>query len=340
MWGGTLDFEINSGTVTVGGDEGVYVDAGAVLIAGGSVDPFINSTTGGYEYSNTMGNDSRVGCGGFRVTEGVKSVVSVDGTGDLFIGNGATLYYANHVFQHCIRICGTGQLIADDEDLPADAPAADLRKSFVSTAQSVSIDVQHGARFDVGNKALIIDYGAGNGSDPIATIRSYLASAYDNGAWDGPGIGTTVLAPGAGLGYAESANATASAAGGNWLGFQPVDGKSILIVYTWYGDLNLDGKVDSTDLAKMGVIPTTAVNAGLIGWFDGDLNYDGVVNADDFALFYMGELDQTGSLPAFSNGGANGQFASSLMAFPEPSVSILPLLLLGFRKRSRRIRRA
>jgi hypothetical protein len=51
-------------------------------------------------------------------------------------------------------------------------------------------------------------------------------------------------------------------------------------MFTWLGDANLDGVVDSSDLAMMSPTGTT--------WQTGDFNYDGIVNADDYALFMLG----------------------------------------------------
>ena len=56
----------------------------------------------------------------------------------------------------------------------------------------------------------------------------------------------------------------------------------VLIKNTYYGDTNLDGKVDSTDYSR---IDAGYLSRGaLTGWFNGDFNYDGVINGSDYTL--------------------------------------------------------
>ena len=50
--------------------------------------------------------------------------------------------------------------------------------------------------------------------------------------------------------------------------------------YTYYGDANLDGKVDASDYS---LIDNGYLNH-LTGWYNGDFNYDGVINGSDYTL--------------------------------------------------------
>ncbi len=65
----------------------------------------------------------------------------------------------------------------------------------------------------------------------------------------------------------------------------PFDGTSppttaVLVKYTYFGDTNLDGRVDSSDY--------TRIDAGFLnhatGWFNGDFNYDNIINGSDYTL--------------------------------------------------------
>ena len=63
----------------------------------------------------------------------------------------------------------------------------------------------------------------------------------------------------------------------------PVDTSSILVKYTWAGDLNLDGYVDDKDL--------NAFNPAGSGWTSGDANYDGRVNGEDYGSWIQPTYD-------------------------------------------------
>jgi hypothetical protein len=74
---------------------------------------------------------------------------------------------------------------------------------------------------------------------------------------------------------------------------QSVDANSILIRYTFNGDLDLDGIIDADDYAKMDAGFVQKLN----GWANGDLDYNGKINADDYFLMDRAFSNQS-SLPA------------------------------------------
>jgi len=103
------------------------------------------------------------------------------------------------------------------------------------------------------------------------------------------------------------------------------------VMYTLWGDANLDGKVNGTDFALL----ATNFNQAVGGWDQGDFNYDGAANGSDFALlasnFNQGSSES--ALEAFA--AANGLLAD----VPEPGVAAI-LLVAGLGAMSKRRARA
>jgi hypothetical protein len=177
---------------------------------------------------------------------------------------------------------------------------------------------------DINNNHLIIDY---TSSDPIAAIRAYLLSGFNNGAWNGTGI-------------ISSAAATQNATGGAKYGVGWADGADHVVVglssgqielkYTLLGDANLDGTVNGSDFSIL------AANFGLgtTNWDQGNFLYGTSVNGSDFsalaANFGQGDSGaavtpaDVAALDAFAV--ANGLPLPTIGAVPEPA----SLALLGF----------
>jgi hypothetical protein len=67
-----------------------------------------------------------------------------------------------------------------------------------------------------------------------------------------------------------------------WAG-QTISGADTLVMYTYGGDANLDGKLNIDDYVRI----DQGIAAGLKGWANGDFNYDGLVNSLDFDSLSM-----------------------------------------------------
>jgi hypothetical protein len=155
--------------------------------------------------------------------------------------------------------------------------AAHTDRMLVETA-SLSVLGQ----LDLGGNDMIIH----NGS--LASISALLAGGYANGSWNGIGIDSAAA-------HSDSTHLTAlgviqNTLYGNTLyggtnqpqfdGTNPLS-TDVLIKYTYYGDTNLDGKVDGTDYSRVDVAYT---NHSLTGWFNGDFNYDHHTDGSDYTL--------------------------------------------------------
>jgi hypothetical protein len=68
---------------------------------------------------------------------------------------------------------------------------------------------------------------------------------------------------------------------GRTFGGVAVSAGDILVMYTYAGDVNLDGLVDASDY---GIIDNYFQFPGTSGYVNGDFNFDGVIDASDYGL--------------------------------------------------------
>jgi len=186
---------------------------------------------------------------------------------------------------------------------------------------------------DVVNNAVVIHNGA------IGTITAEAAAGYNNGAWNGTSGSIGVIT--SSLAAADPAHLTAVGVATGITGtFEGVSVTSsdVLVKYTYYGDTNLDGKVDGTDYSR---IDNGYLNR-LTGWFNGDFNYDGVIDGSDYTLIDNAYNSQGAQISAeLSSPGAvaTAQIAAGTSAVPEPTtlglLGIVAAGLLGRRRRHR-----
>ena len=108
----------------------------------------------------------------------------------------------------------------------------------------------------------------------------------------------------------------------------------MLAKYTYYGDTNLDGKVDGSDY--------TLIDNGylqhLTGWFNGDLNYDGVVNGSDYTLIDIAFNTQAATLAA-SNANPTAEMFAATNSVPEPAplaIGVCAGWMLSIRRKCQR----
>ncbi|HZZ44179.1 MAG TPA: autotransporter-associated beta strand repeat-containing protein [Tepidisphaeraceae bacterium] len=163
------------------------------------------------------------------------------------------------------------------------------------------------AKMDLTTGKIAIQYAAAGLTSPAANVLTYIRNAYHAGAWDLPGLTSSSITP---------TNSTA-------LGYYD-DGSQVTVKYTWYGDLNLDGRVNGDDYALLDQ-QVAKFGLGAAGsWVNGDVNYDGVVDANDYLLTDQAFAAQTGTLsPSFlaqREAEFGDAYVSSLLAsVPEPT---------------------
>ena len=126
------------------------------------------------------------------------------------------------------------------------------------------------------------------GTGGLTVASSLAAQGYQSGTWSGKGI-TSSLAQSdtthlTALGVILNSTGTA-ALYGNGSALGPFDGLNppatdVLIKYTYYGDTNLDGKIDGSDYSRL----DSGFLTSKTGWYNGDLNFDSAIDGSDYTL--------------------------------------------------------
>lgn len=198
------------------------------------------------------------------------------------------------------------------------------------------LTVRDGATFDLNTGSAVIST---TGMSSAGSVLAQVAAAYNTGQWDRPGITSSAAADPAN--NALTAVGTIDNSFAHLTSFQgvPVGDASVLLKYTYYGDANLDGKLNADDY----VLLDRGFARQLSGWLNGDFNYDGVIDQHDYLL-----IDRTYALAG--GGGLSPAFlaereakfgvgyVNALVAtVPEP-VGVLPAIAcvaLSVRRQSR-----
>ncbi|MEA2708393.1 MAG: hypothetical protein QOF78_994 [Phycisphaerales bacterium] len=181
-----------------------------------------------------------------------------------------------------------------------------------------SLAITAGGKLDLNHHKLIVDWDPASPGSPKGSwngtsytgIEGLIDSANHDGAWDGFGITTSQTNALRGLttlGVADASDVVDfnGAQTALWHG-QAVDATSVLVLYTYAGDANLDGMISGDDYSS---IDFNVGVAGARSYFNGDFNYDGIISGDDYSTIDFNFAAQSGPAPA------------ALTAVPEPSAA-------------------
>ena len=209
------------------------------------------------------------------------------------------------------------------------------------TSNVANVTVTGTGKVDLTNHDMVVPY---SGASPIGTwngsaytsIHGAVSSGFNNGAWDGPGILSSIGSPNGaltGIAVAEASDVLDFSGGPTqlWSG-QTVDATTVLLKYTYVGDLDLNGELNGDDYFYL---DSHVLQSGSVfGYHNGDIDLNGEINGDDY--FWL----DSNILAAQANGpimGGSGAMSASLSAVPEPvSLGILALPAIVLSRRHRR----
>jgi hypothetical protein len=323
--GGTLHFthtlNNQSGGIIAGFGslrvDGGLTNAGTLALAGASsvFTPVTNSSTGTIHLS---GNQPNV----FFNTVGNAGLLTVDtGASGTFYGaytgagpitnNGSLFINANSVAG---TISGNGNLTLGSGASPANV----IFSTGSGASKLATLTFNSTSQLDLTNNPLVVEApNAITKAAEITQLADEVKSGKNDGTWNGPGITSSIVA--ANPSQLSIAVADNAVLGYTTFGGQPVDANSILVVPAYFGDANLDGHVDLTDLSTVLNNFGTAASA----WTSG--NFDNAAT-----------IDLTDLSDVLNNFGATNPSASSfqlpitnyqLPTLPTPEPATLALLL-------------
>jgi len=278
--------------------------------------PVTDSTPGGDSLDLTVHADAE---GNGTGTVDVNAAVSLGGgrltsTGVDFDNTGGPITAGQALFNHTGTVTLGALLEVGSGAVRIDGGTLDIN---TTTGGTINLTANN----------LIVDY-TGNAS-PFSDIAAWVASGFRDGPagyWDGPGITSSTAAAMTltALAVIDNGDPNPKIGGLPHLEGEPVSAESVLVKYTWWGDANLDGVIDSNDYD---LIDNTfalydpanpAPPAGGWRWAVGDFTYDGVVDSNDYDRIDNAFVLQTGAL---------GRLHGGPVATPEPAT--LALLAAG-----------
>jgi len=180
-----------------------------------------------------------------------------------------------------------------------------------------SVPIATNAKLDLADNKLIIPAGnVGTFSGSTYTgVQGLVQRGFVFGSWSGDGMITSMPDAANGLTTLAVTTADQTIHAGGTFGGVSVSDSDVLVMYTYAGDVNLDGLVDAADY---GIIDNYYQFPGTSGYANGDFNYDGVIDAGDYGLIDNSYQLQGAPIPTASAIGLSG-----VTAIPEPSACVI-----------------
>jgi autotransporter-associated beta strand protein len=327
----TAPYAGGSVTNSIPAGSAVILSAGTTLDVNSSIQT-IGSLNGPSGSTVTLGSGTlSVGGDNTSVTFAGSIIDGANGAGGSLtkIGSGVQTLTGSNSYTGSTNVSGGTLVIANHGALPASTPVAVGRSAtLVLDSQATESGI---TSFNL-NGNLIVHGGS------LSTINADVAAGYNSGNWNGSGTGAISSTSAASdsthltaLGVIQNSVNGSPAGSVLYSSFEGQTGlvsSDVLVKYTYYGDTNLDGKVDGSDYSR---IDNGSLNQ-LTGWYNGDFNYDGVINGSDYTLIDNSYNTQGAEISAEIGGPSASVTAEiagsgSSSAVPEPTA--LGLLCVG-----------
>ena len=230
---------------------------------------------------------------------------------------------------------GSVQILAGNQTVDhltvASGSVLSLQPGGQTILRTSSLALEPGARLDINNNALVVE-ATPETRDLVLTQLTAAIAAARGGAlpWTGAGI-TSSYARGDASGI--TGLAVIINDDGHGIPMLPeldLDVNSVLVMYTYNGDADLNGRIDGDDYH--------AIDRGFLAgaspaYGHGDFNFDGVVDGGDYMWIDKAFLKQGAPL------GRHG-VGDSVAAVPDPGIVglLMPAVLAASARRARRPR--
>ncbi len=268
--------------------------------------------------ANSLGNYVFSGSGGIGGAGGLTKT----GTGSLTVSTVSSYTGGTVVSGGTLILAGLGAFPANTNlsiGSAANVVVANHDSNPVVVLAVANLSV--GGRLDLGNNALVVE-----STSAFTMVNSEVAQGYNGGSWTGlSGITSSTAASDSkhltALGVISNDNGKGGSLYGSGTALGLFEGTNpatddALVKYTYFGDANLDGKVDASDYSRI----DNGILTHATGWYNGDFNYDGVINGSDYTLI-DNAFNTQGAALAGILAAPTAQIAASPSPVPEPKIA-------------------
>ncbi len=321
--------QLSSGTTDVRGNV-TTTNGGKIIVSGGSTSTFYNPVV------MQLGSEFRVSTGSTAVFFGmVNGTNFFTGTGTKdFEGGSSALGSVFTGGSTYVALSASVSATAFQENSLSVDGNVTIPQNGTSTGTSKVGTLAVGGKLDLTNNKMIVtsgSVGSWTGSN-YSGVTGLIASGRNGGAWNGNGIVTSQTAAAGPNGLTTLAVAMAGSVGKASFGGQAVSPTDVLVMYTYDGDANLDGKIDADDYFQ--IDSNYNKPASTLGYFKGDFDYNGRIDGDDYFMIDSNYVAQGGAFSA-----SEPVMGDGVQMVPEPGCFGVVLVGLGVGSRRRRSNR-